>query len=157
MRNLQEQVKIAFCYQKLFWPFSVWIICSSNLKKFANSWPSASSFKSFSQLLEHFFSHRITEQFRKQNTISFPLWHAFFAEFLAHSCSNVIKTFFLARRSRKSIIIGARCEPLIVSKVLRAAQCSEIENFIWKLYVLAWLLCSGGVLRTWINREYIFC
>jgi len=36
MRNLQEQVKKAFCYQKLFWPFTVWINCSSDLKNFAN-------------------------------------------------------------------------------------------------------------------------
>ena len=39
MRNLQEQVKKAFYYQKLFWPFTV----------------SASNFKSFSRSLEHFF------------------------------------------------------------------------------------------------------
>ena len=44
MRNLQEQVKKAFCYQKLFWPFTVWI----------NSRPSASNSKSFSQSLEQF-------------------------------------------------------------------------------------------------------
>jgi len=25
LRNLQEQLKKAFCYQKLFWPFTVWI------------------------------------------------------------------------------------------------------------------------------------
>ena len=63
MRNLQEQVKKAFCYQKLLWPCTVWINCSSNLKLSANSWPSASNFKSFSQLLEHFFlSHRWSEQ-----------------------------------------------------------------------------------------------
>ena len=42
MRNLQEQVK------KMFWPFTVWINCSSDLKDFANSQPSASNFKSFS-------------------------------------------------------------------------------------------------------------
>ena len=54
MRNLQEQVKKAFCYQKLFWPFTVWINCSSDLKNFANSQPSASNFKSFSQSLEQF-------------------------------------------------------------------------------------------------------
>ena len=46
--NLQEQVKKAFCYQELFWPFTVWIHCSSDLKNFENSWPSASNFKSFS-------------------------------------------------------------------------------------------------------------
>ena len=55
MRNLQEQVIKAFCYQKLFWPFTVWINCSSDLKYFANSHPSASNFKSFSRSLEHFF------------------------------------------------------------------------------------------------------
>ena len=37
VRNLKEQVKKAFCYQKLFWPFTVWINCPSDLKNFANS------------------------------------------------------------------------------------------------------------------------
>ena len=55
MRNLQEQVKKAFCYQKLLWPFTVWINCSSDLKYLANSQPSASNFKSFSGSLEQFF------------------------------------------------------------------------------------------------------
>ena len=55
MRNLQKQVKKAFCYQKLFWPFTVWINCSSDLKMFANSRPAASNFKSFSRSLEQFF------------------------------------------------------------------------------------------------------
>ena len=55
MRNIQEQVKKAFCYQKLLWPFTVWINCSGDLKNFANSWPSTLNFNSFSRLLEHFF------------------------------------------------------------------------------------------------------
>ena len=55
LRKLQEQVKKAFCYQKLFWPFTVWINCSSDLKNFEYSRPSASNFKSFSQSLEFFF------------------------------------------------------------------------------------------------------
>ena len=45
LRNLQEQVEKAFCYKKLFWPFTVWINGSSDLKIFANSRP----------LLEQFF------------------------------------------------------------------------------------------------------
>ena len=53
IRNLQEQVKKALYYQKLFWPFTVWINCSSDLKNFANSRPSP--FKSFSRSLEQFF------------------------------------------------------------------------------------------------------
>ena len=55
MGNLQEQVKKAFYYQKLFWPFNVWIDCSSDLNNSANSRPSASNFKSFSQSLEQYF------------------------------------------------------------------------------------------------------
>ena len=55
MRNLQEQVKKAFCYHKLFWTFIAWINCSRILKHFANSQPSVSNFKSFSRSLEHFF------------------------------------------------------------------------------------------------------
>ena len=55
LRNLQKQVKRAFCYQKLFWSFTVRINCSSDLKTFENSRPSASNFKSFSRSLEQFF------------------------------------------------------------------------------------------------------
>ena len=51
MRNLQEQ---SFCYQNLFLPFTVRINCSNDLKKFANSRPSAPNFKIFSQSLEQF-------------------------------------------------------------------------------------------------------
>ena len=51
----REQVKKAFCYQQFFWPFTVWINCSSNLGNFANSWPSASNFKSFFRSPEQFF------------------------------------------------------------------------------------------------------
>ena len=55
MRNLQEQVKKASCYQKLFWPFTVWMNCSSDLKKILNYEPSSSNFKSFSRSQEQFF------------------------------------------------------------------------------------------------------
>ena len=55
LRNLKEQVKKTFCYQTLFWSFTVWINCCSDLKIFANSRPSASNFKSFSRSIEQFF------------------------------------------------------------------------------------------------------
>ena len=55
MRNLQEQVRKTFSYQKLFWTFKEWIYCSSDLKIFVNSLPSASTFKSFSWSLDQFF------------------------------------------------------------------------------------------------------
>ena len=59
MRNLQDQIKKAFCYQNLFWLFTVWIICSNDLKNFANTRPSASNFKSFSRSPRTIFSHTI--------------------------------------------------------------------------------------------------
>ena len=41
--------------KKYFWPFTVWINCSSDLKNFANSRPSASNFKKCSRSLAQFF------------------------------------------------------------------------------------------------------
>ena len=55
LRNKQEQVKKAFCYQQLFWSFIVWINCSRDLKNFANSRPSVSYFKHFSRSQQQFF------------------------------------------------------------------------------------------------------
>ena len=55
MRSLKEKVKKAICYQKLFWPFTVWINCFSELKIFANSRLKAENFKRFSRSLEQFF------------------------------------------------------------------------------------------------------
>ena len=52
MRNLQEQVQKAFCYQKLFWPFTVWTNCSSDLK--------------FAMILDFFFSNTTTYNFFSQ-------------------------------------------------------------------------------------------
>ena len=67
-RNLHEQVKNAFCCQKWFWPFTFWINCFSDLKKFANSRPSALNFKFFSTT-KTICSHSRSEQFWQQNTI----------------------------------------------------------------------------------------
>ena len=55
VRNLQEQVKRSFFYQKLFWPFTVWINCSCDLKNFADSGPSASNFKKKFLITRTFF------------------------------------------------------------------------------------------------------
>ena len=50
MRNLQEQIKKAFCYQKLFWTVTVWINCSIDLKIFCK-------FSAFSLEFRKFFSN----------------------------------------------------------------------------------------------------
>ena len=50
VRNLQEQVKI--CSDLSLFEY---INCTSDLKNFANSWPSASNFQIFSQTLKQFF------------------------------------------------------------------------------------------------------
>ena len=43
-------------FQGMYWHFTVRINCSSDLKHFINSQPSALNFKSFSSSIEHFFS-----------------------------------------------------------------------------------------------------
>ena len=43
-----------FKLKNLFWLFTYWINCSSDLKNFENSLPSASNFKTFSGSLEQF-------------------------------------------------------------------------------------------------------
>ena len=58
VRNLQEPVKKAFCYQKLFWNFLKKLFkCSQKFCKFSNS-----SFDFFS-ITRTIFSHSVSEQF----------------------------------------------------------------------------------------------
>ena len=64
LRNLQEQFKKIFCYQKLFWPFTVWINCSSDLKMFAISL----KFQKFFSITRTIFSRSRSEQFWWRNT-----------------------------------------------------------------------------------------
>ena len=54
-RNLQGQVKKAFCYQLLFWPFTVWINCSVISKFLQIPRLQHRNFKSFSRSQEQFF------------------------------------------------------------------------------------------------------
>jgi hypothetical protein len=89
-RNLQEQVKKAFCHQKLFWHFTVQTNCSSDLRNFANSWILAWNFKSFSRSIEQFV--RTVDQNNFGNKIPFQdsylqqqvifAWCSFFDSFL---------------------------------------------------------------------------
>ena len=106
MRNLQEQVKKAFCYQKSFWPFTVWINCSGDLKKYSNSRPSASNFKSFSRSLEWLFLTVGQNNF--DNKIPF-----LFISFLEnYSYSTKIKVFNFKLFLRLQILHScARLEP----------------------------------------------
>ena len=55
LRNLQEQVVKAFCYQKLFWPFTVWMNCSSDRNCFCKFSAFSLEFQKFSRSLEQFF------------------------------------------------------------------------------------------------------
>ena len=63
MRNLQEQVNKAFCFQKLFWSFTVWMNCSNDHKNFENSQASSSNLESFFLITRTIFSHNRSEQF----------------------------------------------------------------------------------------------
>ena len=71
MRNLKEQVKKAFCYQKLFRPFTVRINCYSNLKFFCKFLAFSLKFQKFFSIPRTFVSHRsyLVRTILKQNTI----------------------------------------------------------------------------------------
>ena len=90
LRKLQYQVKKAFSYKKLFWPFTVWINCSSDLKTFTNSWPSASNFKSFSRSLEQFFLTVGQNNFSNK----IPILHAMMFLLDISVCSWIIQQEF---------------------------------------------------------------
>ena len=91
LRNLQEQVKKAFCYQKLFWPFTVWINCPSDLK-------------SFSRSLEQFFLTVGQNNFG--NKIPFQTWlgllyQSFSQPNIVSSFSIVFRTIRIVKKVRK--------------------------------------------------------
>ena len=50
----------------MFWPFSDWINCSINFKKFANSWPSALNFSKFFPITWTIFFRSRSEQYLSQ-------------------------------------------------------------------------------------------
>ena len=84
MRNLQEQNRNEFCYQKLFQPSTVLINWSSDLKNFANSQPSASNLKCFSWSLDQFLF--TVDQSNFWNKI--PFWSA--ADPISKSLSSIM-------------------------------------------------------------------
>ena len=113
MRNLQEQVKKAFCYQKLFWPSTVWINCSSDLKNFANSQPSASNFNSNCSNLLHMrnLQDQVKKAFYQKKIKSFT-WslEQFFLIVGKNNFGNKISIFLCLltkwrRRLRESFLI----------------------------------------------------
>ena len=131
MRNLQEQVKKAFWYQKLFWPFTVWINCSSDLKNFADSWPSASNFKIF---LHHqiFFSYSIVGQNDLANKI--PLLH----------CDL----------DKKGKVIDQNANHLIRETFTVIYTLSSHIFKIQTVHSLEFIPDSGKSIRTWFNLIY---
>ena len=92
MKNLQEQVKKVFCYQKLFCPFTVWINCSSDLETFANSRPSAWNFERFSRSLGQFFVTVSQNNFGNKLPLelsqSWPEWCSTFGPSKVQNCQH---------------------------------------------------------------------
>ena len=136
MRNLQEQVKKAFCYQKLFWSFTVWINGSSDFKKFPNSWPSALNFKSFSRSLEYFFLTVGQNNFG--NKIPLPLGYT-------NVFSELIKKKQMCQKNprRKSFIqVNKMCNmnPSLVQNQIWFSSFYSCVTISVRLYFWRWML-----------------
>ena len=135
MRNLQEEVEETFCYQKLFWPFTVSINCSRDLKNFANSQTSASNFKSFSRSIEHFFLTVVQSNFGNKIPNYCP-----FGKKLLYQISKKINSFlpewFKQAKAKISTIISTISEKL--SKILSAnsARLSVLSQILRKVNLL---------------------
>ena len=69
-------------FQKVYWPCTVQINCCRDFKILANSLPSASNFKGFSQSLEHFFLTVGQNNFG--NKIPFLCYSAIFTKSFFH-------------------------------------------------------------------------
>ena len=135
MRNLQEQVKKTFCYQKLFWPFTVWINCSSDLKNFANSQPSASNFKSFSRSLEQFFLTVGQNNFG--NKIPFLLYECFWK-----NIKNI-------PNDSRMVISYQNCSDLLWEKIVLV-----IENNFWNFEFLIWKFHNSSSQEKKVSHRY---
>ena len=73
----------------MFGPFTVWINCSSDLKHFANSLPSASNFKSFSRSLEQFFLTTPGQNNFGNKILISTSWHVKFAKLRSLTLYNL--------------------------------------------------------------------
>ena len=88
----------------MFWPFTVWISCSSDLKHFENSWPSALNFKSFSQPLEQFFLAVGRNNF--VNKIPFLILKRFvLLYYLRYVCKLRVNAFTLHCQGNKIVLV----------------------------------------------------
>ena len=79
----------------MFWPFTDWINCSSDLKRFLSSWPSASNFKSFFLISRTIFLTVAQNNFG--NKIPFLLWNSRFQKVVSQ---KLIKMWFFTSNCR---------------------------------------------------------
>ena len=97
-KPLETSLK-SILFQKLFWHFTVWINCSSDLKFLATSRPSASNFKRFSRLLKQFFL--TVDQNNFGNKI--PPFRVF-APFTSRWCRRIVVIVLLLENWGKSFV-----------------------------------------------------
>ena len=145
LRNLQEQVKKAFCYQELFWPFTVWINCLSDLKNFANFRPSASNFKKISRSLEQSFLTVVQNNFG--NKIPFTI----IAIFLKYLVKMWLNNSLNAPSERTSSYF-ARDSRLTWCKLIQSETQFALSFFIL-IYNLSKVQCSQKSFSSESSKE----
>ena len=141
MRNLQEQVRKTFCYQKLFLTFTVWIDCSSDFKKFTISSPSVSNFKSFFWITRTYF---FTEGQNKENTISDSLSSYKILHIILICEWSLTKIFLMKGMSSPNVIIHGSTKYTPNRKPMKAPSLfglfSQFKMHLWKkkININAW-------------------
>ena len=132
MRNLQEQVKKALCYQKLFCPFTVQINCSkahSLCKKCLHNLHCSLKKESFTPNLSKLTTADVSCHFMKTRSLCRTvylmnrfLWSQKFCKFSAFSFE--FQMFFWITRTIFFLTVGQNNLCNKVSKVLGAYQTS---------------------------------
>jgi hypothetical protein len=141
----------------LFRPFTVWINCSSDLKSFANSRPSASNFKFFSQSLEQFFLTVYQNNFGKK------------IPFLLCTKSNLNYSFKSMNNISNSNRIALHCTIMQLTKngsttrgitsKMKTNKCPWVTFFllnVQKTEVVTWQLCINSFLVKLNLCQYIY-
>ena len=145
-----------YSFSKLFLAFTVRISCSCDLKNLANSWPSASNFKSFSQSVESFFLTAGQNNFG--NKILLFIWapgllKVYYCHSKTVTCKGSFNNYLDKKRGRRGSVESPRW--VTWRRVLRyQAKCPQLAKLgkIWSTYVFVeWPLTTKMYTPKWLS------
>ena len=129
-----------FCYLKLFWPFTVWINCSSDLKNFAKFSAFSLEFQKLSRSLEQFFLTVGQNNFG--NKILFPSKRHFFSH--EKPIKNRIRENMWWVRTYSMVLMNDRIQnwECGLEQKVGPDWPSQLQPYYWQNSGLLWWCCK---------------